>query len=31
MHAHKVPYHPKVTRIKKQITVSEGPLIGYHF
>ncbi len=31
MHAHKLPYHPKVTRIKKQITVSEGPVIGYYF
>lgn len=31
MHAHNLPYHPKVTRIKKHITVSEGPVIGYHF
>ncbi len=31
MHAHKLPYHPKITRVKKQITVTEGPVIGYHF
>jgi len=31
MHAHKLPYHPKVTRAKKQVCVPDGPVIGYHF
>ncbi len=31
MHAHHLPYHPKVIPRKKQITVSDGPVIGYHF
>ena len=31
MHAHKLPYHPKITPRKKQAPAAGGPVIGYHF
>jgi len=30
MHAHDMPYHPKVNPAKKQ-AITSGPVIGYHF
>ena len=31
MHAHNLPYHPKITPRKKHAAVENGPVIGYHF